>query len=197
MTGYYRAGLRNQRDPEAGYTNKNASLASALKFFVRIVDRLSKLIGIGVSVLIPTMTLVLTFEVVARYVFRRPTIWAFDTSIFLYGYCSLLAGAYVLQEGEHISVDIIYERFSPRWKAIMDVLTGLLFFFFIILVVVYGWKAAYSALLFGDRTPTEWGPPVGHFKLMLPVGAILLLLQGIAKWIRNFYLAITGKELEI
>jgi TRAP-type mannitol/chloroaromatic compound transport system permease small subunit len=166
-----------------------------LRRVLGIIDRLSGFVGTAVSVLLPALTLVLTFEVVARYFFKRPTIWAFDMAIFMFGYCGLLAGAYVMKEKEHINVDIIYGRFSTRGKAALDVITGLLFFFFIILVVVYGWEAAYSALSFGDRRPTEWGPPVGHFKLMIPLGALLLLLQGLSNWIRNLYLAITGKEM--
>jgi len=167
-----------------------------LQFILRLIDRLSSFVGTAVSVLLPALTLVLTFEVVARYFFERPTIWAFDMAIFMFGYLGLLAGAYVLKEKEHINVDLIYGRFSPRGKAVLDVITGLLFFFFMTLVVAYGWKAAYSALSFGDHRPTEWGPPLGHFKLMIPVGALLLLLQGLANWIRNLYLAITGEELK-
>jgi len=167
-----------------------------LQFILRLIDRLSSFVGTAVSVLLPAPTLVLTFEVVARYFFERPTIWAFDMAIFMFGYLGLLAGAYVLKEKEHINVDLIYGRFSPRGKAVLDVITGLLFFFFMTLVVAYGWKAAYSALSFGDHRPTEWGPPLGHFKLMIPLGALLLLLQGLANWIRNLYLAITGEELK-
>jgi len=167
-----------------------------LQFILRLIDRLSSFVGTAVSVLLPALTLVLTFEVVARYFFERPTIWAFDMAIFMFGYLGLLAGAYVLKEKEHINVDLIYGRFSPRGKAVLDVITGLLFFFFMTLVVAYGWKAAYSALSFGDHRPTEWGPPLGHFKLMIPLGALLLLLQGLANWIRNLYLAITGEELK-
>ena len=167
-----------------------------LQFILRSIDRLSSLVGTAVSVLLPALTLVLTFEVVARYFFKRPTIWAFDMAIFMFGYCGLLAGACLMKEKGHINVDLIYGRFSPRGKAVLDVITGLLFFFFMTLVVAYGWKAAYSALSFGDHRPTEWGPPLGHFKLMIPVGAFLLLLQGLANWIRNLYLAITGEELK-
>ena len=169
---------------------------NALKTFIRIVDWISERIGLAVSVLLPALTLVLAYEVVARYVFQRPTIWAFDLSIFMFGYCGLLSGAYVLRRNEHINVDLVYGRFSPRGRAFLDVVTGLLFFFFILLVIVYGWKAAYSAIEFGDRRPTEWGPPLGHFKLMIPVGAFLLLLQGLANWIRKLYLLIAGKELD-
>ena len=126
-----------------------------LRFVLRIIDKLSIFIGTAVSVLLPTLCLVLTFDVVSRYVFHRPTIWAFDMAIFMFGYCGLLGGAYVLKEKEHISVDLFYGRLSLRGKAVLDVITGLLFFFFIILVIVYGWKAAYSALSFGDHRNTE------------------------------------------
>ena len=169
----------------------------ALKIFIRVVDRMNKWIGIGVSVLIPAMTIVLAFEVTARYVFRRPTIWAYDMAIFMFGYCGLLAGAYVLKKRDHINVDIIVSRFSPRGKAICDLITGLLFFFFITLMIIYGWKTAIFAIELGKRTNTEWAPPVGHFKLMIPVGAFLLFLQGLANWIRDLYLIITNKELEV
>jgi TRAP-type mannitol/chloroaromatic compound transport system permease small subunit len=168
----------------------------ALKVFIRIVERLNTWIGVAVSVLLPAMAIALTYEVVARYLFRRPTIWAYDMAIFMFGYCGLLAGAYVLMEKAHVNVDIIYMRLSRRGKAAMDVITGLLFFFFIILVIIYGWKAAIFALELGKRTNTEWAPPVGHFRLMIPVGAFLLLLQGLANWIRDLYLVITNKELE-
>ena len=131
------------------------------------------------------MVFVLTYEVIARYIFQSPTIWAFDMAIFMFGYCGLLSGAYVLKHREHINVDLVYERFSDRGRAIADVLTGLLLFFFIILVIVYGWEEAYKAIVNGDRRPTEWGPPVGHFKLMIPLGALLIFLQGLANWMRS------------
>ena len=169
----------------------------ALKIFIRTVDRVNTWIGVGVSVLIPAMTIVLAYEVTARYVFRRPTIWAHDTAIFMFGYCGLLAGAYVLKQRSHINVDIIVARFSRRGQAIFELITGLLFFFFIILVMIYGWKTAIFALELGKRTNTEWAPPVGHFKLMIPLGAFLLFMQGIANCIRDLYLVITNKELEV
>jgi TRAP-type mannitol/chloroaromatic compound transport system permease small subunit len=81
-------------------------------------------------------------------------------------------------------------------SAVLDVLTGFLFFFLMILIIIYGSKAAIMAISLGDRTASAWGPPLGHFKLMIPVGALLLLTQGLAKWIRDLYYAFTGKELE-
>ena len=163
---------------------------------LRAVDRLSEGIGLLVSVLMPAMVVVLAIEVVARYVFNRPTLWAYDTAIFMFGYTGLLGGAYALKRKEHINVDLFYARLSPRGKAVLDVITGLLFFFFMALVVIYGWGTAIEAIEGGEATATLWGPPIGHFKLMIPIGAALLILQGLANWIRSLYLAATNKELD-
>ena len=166
----------------------------SFKAVLRAVDRLSQAVGLLVSVLMPAMVVVLAVEVVARYVFNRPTIWAYDTAIFMFGYTGLLGGAYALRNKEHINVDLIYTRFSPRGRAVLDVITGLLFFFFMALVIIYGWDNAIEAIRGSEATATLWGPPIGHFKLMVPVGAALLFLQGLANWIRSFYLAVTNKE---
>jgi TRAP-type mannitol/chloroaromatic compound transport system permease small subunit len=169
---------------------------NAIKIYLRIVDTMSEWIGLSVAVLIPCMMIVLTIEVVARYFFQNPTVWVYDMAIFMFGYCGLLAGAYVLKHGGHINVDLIYERLPVRWQAILDVISAFVFFFLIILIIIYGWETAYMALSYGDRTHSSWGPPLGHFKLMIPIGAFLLLLQGVAKWIRDLYKAITLKDLD-
>jgi TRAP-type mannitol/chloroaromatic compound transport system permease small subunit len=165
-------------------------------FVLRAVDRLSEGIGLLISVLMPAMVVVLAIEVVARYVFNSPTLWAYDTAIFMFGYTGLLGGAYALKRKEHITVDLIYARLSLRGKAVLDVITGLLFFFFMVLVVVYGWMTAIEAIKGAEKTATLWAAPIGHFKLMIPIGAALLIVQGLANWIRSLYQAITNKDLD-
>lgn len=166
-------------------------------FFIRVVNRLSELSGLAVSVLMPAMVIVLTIEVVARYFFARPTIWVYDTAIFMFGYVGLLSGAYVMKHHGHINVDMVFNLFSPRGRAVLETIFGLLFFYFMGLLIYYCGVAGIDSFMAGDRTATEWGPPLGHFKLMIPVGGILLILQGLANWIQSLYLAINNKELEI
>jgi TRAP-type mannitol/chloroaromatic compound transport system permease small subunit len=168
-----------------------------LRAVIRTVDKVSEVVGLAMSVLIPAMVAVLTFEVVARYVFKSPTMWAYDTSIFMFGYAGLLCGAYALKFNAHINVDVLYARLSPRRKALMDLISGLIVFFFVLLVIIYGTNEAVSSFIRNERRPTEWAPPVGHLKLMIPIGGILLLLQGLANWIRTFYRFVTGKEFEV
>jgi len=168
----------------------------AIRLYVRLVDRLSTLVGLAMAVLIPAMVLVVAYEVVMRYFLRSPTVWAFDTAIFLFGYIGLLSGAYALRHGKHVSVDIVQARLSPRHQAVVDSVTALLVFFFLVLVVIYGWRSGWDAFTHGYRRPSEWGPPLGHFMLMIPLGGLLLLLQAAANWLRSLHLAITGRELE-
>ena len=168
----------------------------AIRFYIRTIDRISDFVGTAVSVLIPIMVLVIAYEVVVRYFFRHPTVWAFDTAIFIFGYVGLLGGAYVLKRREHISVDIFHSKLSRRGQAVIDSITAPLVFFFLVLVVIYGWEAAITGISRGIRRSTEWAPPLGHYLLLLPVSAGLLILQGLANWIRDLHMALTGRDIE-
>ena len=166
-----------------------------IRTYIRLADALSEYVGRAVSFLIPGLVVVLMIEVASRYLLKKPTLWAYDTAIFMYGYCGVLAGAYTLKHKGHIVVDVVYSLFSPRVKAAFNVLTGLLFFFFMTIFIIYTWKAAAVALAGGHRASSQWAPPVGHYRLLLPVGGGLLLLQGLANWLRDLYFAATGREM--
>jgi len=167
-------------------------LLTILKF----VDNLSKWVAYAASPLLPAMVCLLAFETVARYVFNHPTIWAYDMSIFFFGYLGLLAGGYVYQLKGHVNVDIIYQRVSPRTKALLDVITGLVVFFFLILTIIYSWGPAIEAFKRHETTMSEWGPPVSHYKLLITVATFLIFLQALANWTRSLYRFITDKELK-
>jgi TRAP-type C4-dicarboxylate transport system permease small subunit len=167
-----------------------------LKLLLRSIDRLSMIVGYSVAVFVPLMILSLVYEVISRYFFHAPTLWAQDVSIFLFGYIGLLGGAFVMKEHAHINVDLIYARLSLRGRAMCDVISGLVMMFFLILVVVYAWHEGVKAITLGLRRPTDWAPPMGHFILSISVGGFLLLLQTFAHWIRNWHLLLTGRPLE-
>ena len=168
-----------------------------LKLMLRAIDRLSMFVGHSVSVFVPLMILSLVYEVISRYFFDAPTLWAQDVSIFLFGYIGLLGGASVMKQHAHINVDLIYARLQPRTRAGCDVLSGLVIMFFLILVVIYGWHDGIKAIQLGLRRPTDWGPPMGHFILAISIGGFLLLLQTFAHWIRDLHMLLTGRPLEI
>lgn len=159
------------------------------------IDAMSRWSGKGVSFLLVGLVLALTYEVVLRYVFNSPTFWAYDTSMYVFGFVGMIAGAYVLLRREHVNLDLVYGRLSPRKKAIVDSVTALVFFFFVFLVVWQGGIMALHSLAVREKTLTVWHPPVYPFKMIVPIAGCMLLLQGISNFIRDLYFAIRGKEL--
>ena len=159
------------------------------------IDTVSEWTGKGVSIVAPVITCLLAFELTMRYVFSAPTIWVHETSSYLYGALAILAGAYVLHHGLHIKVDVVYGRFSPRARAILDSFTFMCFFVFVGVVLIYGWEMALRSVRVMEISETPFGAAVWPLRLTLVVGTFLLLLQGLAEWIRTLHIAITGREL--
>jgi TRAP-type mannitol/chloroaromatic compound transport system permease small subunit len=136
------------------------------------------------------------FDVIMRYFLRAPTIWAYELTGLLFGPFWLLGGAYVLKEKAHVSFDLFYRRLSFRGQAIMDLVTYTLFFYYCTLILTFGWDHFMLAFTKNQHTSSLWGPPLAPFWLAIPVGAGLILLAGVAKYLRDLYMAITGRPLD-
>jgi TRAP-type mannitol/chloroaromatic compound transport system permease small subunit len=165
-----------------------------MKRFLQAIDRINEQTGKVVSYLILFLVGVILYEILVRYLFNSPTIWAHETSQMIYGAYVILLGGYVLQRGGHVNVDILYHRFKPRTRAIIDLFTWLLFFYFCGLLLWKGGEMAWDSFKVLETEPTAFAPPVYPIKMMIPLGALIILLQGLAKFIRDFNLAISGKE---
>ena len=149
------------------------------------IDRLNERVGYVVSFLILPMTLISVIEVVLRYVFNRPTIWGWDVNVMLLGTFSILTGGYVLLKDGHVTMDVIVSRLSLRARAVIALITSLLFFFCIGLLAWQGGIEAWNSLLIREKVNSVWGPPIYPLKILWPIGAFLLLLQGVANFIRE------------
>jgi len=165
-----------------------------MKKFLKAIDRINEQTGKSVSYLIIFLVGVILYEIVVRYLFNSPTIWAHETSQMIYGAYVILLGGYVLQRGGHVNVELLYLRFKPRTRAIIDLFTWLLFFYFCGVLLLKGWEMAWDSFKFRETEPTAFAPPVYPIKMMIPLGAFLILLQGLAKFIKDLTLAISGKE---
>jgi len=165
-----------------------------LRALLHTLDNISEWSGKVISFLIYLIMLVVLWEIIARTFFRAPTIWAHELSTFLFGSIAILAGAYVLRHGAHVNVDIISVRLSLRMRAIVDIVTFTLFFLFCGALIWMGAQLFWDSLMLLERTQSSWAPPIYPIKLMVPLGGSLLMLQGLAKFIRDFVTAITGME---
>lgn len=150
--------------------------------------------GAVVAPFLLIMMVVVLYEVVSRGGFNRPTYWTFEGSQFLLCALVFLAGGYTLWRGGHVRVDFIYNRFSPHGKAILDLVTSFLFFAFCVTLVWKGVEMTWHALVWKAHSDSAWGPPLFPVYLLVPLGSFLLLLQGLAKFIRDIFTVIGRTE---
>jgi TRAP-type mannitol/chloroaromatic compound transport system permease small subunit/heme exporter protein D len=128
------------------------------------------------------------YEVIARFAFNSPTNWVHESMFLMFGMQYMLSGAYAYREDQHVRVDVVYSKFSPRGKAIADIITSVFFFIFIGTLLVTGYRFAADSIAFNEHSFTEWGIQYWPVKLTMPIGAALLLLQGVAKLIKDVLL---------
>jgi TRAP-type mannitol/chloroaromatic compound transport system permease small subunit len=133
------------------------------------------------------------YEVIARYVFNSPTNWVHESMFLMYGMQYMMAGAYAYREDQHVRVDVIYTKFSARGKALADIVTSLFFFIFIGVLFWTSWRFAADAIGNDEHSFTEWAVQYWPVKLMMPIGAALLLLQGLAKLIKDIVFLTRGR----
>ena len=150
------------------------------------VDRLSTFVGKVFSWLIVSLTLMITWEIFSRYALDSPHDWAFDGMLQMYGTLFMMAGAYTLSKNNMVRGDVLYGFFPPRLQAGLDL--TLYFIFFLPGVCALIWAgylyAGDSWAIWEHSGITANGPPVYHFKTVIPVAGSFLLLQGIVEMIR-------------
>jgi TRAP-type mannitol/chloroaromatic compound transport system permease small subunit len=133
------------------------------------------------------------YEVIARFVFNSPTNWVHESMFLMYGMQYMLCGAYAYREDQHVRVDVFYTKFSPRGKAIADIVTSVFFFIFILTMTWTGARFAMDAINNHEVSFTEWGIQYWPVKLALPIGAAMMALQGLSKLIKDIVF-VTGRR---
>ena len=166
-----------------------------LERLVKGIDRISNR-SVIFSPLIMLIAFVMIFEVVSRYVFNTPTIWANELSQHFFGLYFIIGGAYTLLHNGHAKVDILYMRLAPRRQAILDCITYAFFFFpFVVLLLWQSVDQAWVSTLRFQTTGSFWNSPAWPVRWGLVLATLWLLLQGVAIYIRSVKFAITGRRI--
>jgi len=162
--------------------------------FIRFVDQVSYWSGKAFAWLIVALTFVVSIEVFKRYILNAPTAWIFDFNNMLYGTLFMMCGAYTLALAGHVRADFVYIYMKPRGQASLDLILYFLFFIPGILGLIYaGYDFAAISWRIGEHsTVTAEGPPVYHFKSVIPLAGILVMLQGFAEIVRCVVCIRTG-----
>ena len=169
-----------------------------MRKLLRLIDSVTDYAGSVVMWFCYVLVLVVVYDVLMRYAFTAPTMWAHETAIMLGGSIYALAWAYTHRHNGHVRVDVFYLRLSPRGRAIIDVVGGLFFWLplaLILLNISFSW--AWRAWVIGEKsTITYWYPPLAPFRTVVVIGFCLLAFQALAHLFRDSYLLIKGKAYD-
>jgi TRAP-type mannitol/chloroaromatic compound transport system permease small subunit len=166
-----------------------------MKKFVRAIDAFNEFFGRNAALLVLPLVFVVIYEVVARKLFHAPTVWAFEVTVWLYGAHFMLGAAYTHLHDRHVRIDILSQRLPKRVQIWLSLIT------FVFIFVPFVGGLSYASFVYaahswsaGEHSWSAWKPPLYFYKSVMPIGFILLFLQGLAHFIRNIY-RLKGEEI--
>ncbi|MBW1997437.1 MAG: TRAP transporter small permease subunit [Deltaproteobacteria bacterium] len=158
------------------------------------IDSLNGFVGEFVCYWSIIAVFVYYYEVIARYIFNSPTNWAHEGMFLMFGMQYMLAAGYTERERGHVYVDIVHKLFPDRIKAVVDIFASSLFFLFTVAILVTGWIFLKDALRVWEVSFTEWAIHYWPVKITIPLGALLITLQGFSKLVKDIIILV-GKRV--
>ena len=162
--------------------------------FFHWIDKINGYVGEYVSFWSIIAVFVYYYEVLARYLFNSPTNWAHESMFLMFGMQYVMAAGFTHREHAHVHVDVIYQYFPVRAKAAINVFTSIFFFIFCIVLFWTGWVFAADSIGVWEVSFTEWAIQYWPVKCTLAAGALLLMLDGIVKLIKDLVI-LFGKRV--
>jgi TRAP-type mannitol/chloroaromatic compound transport system permease small subunit len=174
---------------------KGVRKMAVLKLLMRVINKFNEYVAKAFSFLIFLLIVTLTYEVIARYGFGKPTQWSFDATYFISSLVLVFGLAYTWQINGHVSVDLITIKLPPRVNAALKV-------FFILSLFFVCWLNIFRVMIphlqsswaLQERSMTGFMPPIYPYKTWIFAGVIMLVLQGIVEMIKQLHVLITGDE---
>ena len=157
-------------------------MLSILEKISAVLSGLNEQVGRAVSWLTTLLVLLFVYDVFMRYLFNSTAVWIGELEWHLFALVFLLAGGYAFKNDRHVRVDLFYQNFSPKKKAWINLLGGLLFLLPWSLVIIFNsYDYAWNSFMQGEGSPNPGGLPYRFFiKGSILVGFAFLFLQGIA-----------------
>lgn len=154
--------------------------------FCRVCESVSLFLSHIAMWLIAAIVAVMLFEVVSRYVFDKPTLWANELSLWLAGGLYLFAGLYAMRERAHIRVTILYDSLSPKGKRALDFLGMLVVVSFAFLLVFGSYESVWQTVARWERFGTAWDPPIpATLKSLVLIVTVLIAVQAVSNFIAD------------
>ena len=178
---YYLERKQFEKDGTLPNSTEHREVEVSSNKIIRLFDWISEHTGQFVAFWTITAVVFYAFEVIARYIFNKPTIWVHESSFLLFGMQYLLAGAYAYLHGSHVAVDIIYNKFPKRGQYGLDIFTSVFSFVFFIVLMGTSYGFMMDSIGMRERTMETWQIQYYPVKAMMLLGGILITLAAISK----------------
>ncbi len=151
------------------------------------IDAANEKIGRSVSWLTLILVLLVCYDVISRYLFKSSIVAIQELQWHFFAIIFLVAAAYTLKYDEHVRVDVLYSKFSPRTQAVINLIGTIIFLIPFCLLIVYASRNfVFSSFQIAETSPDPGGLPARYIlKAILPISFFLILLQGIALILRS------------
>jgi len=159
-------------------------------FLLSWVDRINATLGKIVSFLVWIGMAIIVYEVIARYVFNAPSVWAPGYAQRVFAAYFVLIGAFTLIQGGHVRVDLLLNTRSPRWNALTDLLNCVVLVIWGAALCYEGWPYFYETWEWGETDDSALGHPMWPVMLSLFIGAVMITVQGCVEILRSLILLI-------
>lgn len=165
----------------------------AIKNYVSAVDRFNRGIGRLAMYLIFVMMAILLWSSFSK-TFLLPSLWTLEMAQFALTAYYLLGGAYSLQLGSNVRMDLLYGSWTDRQKAWVDAFSVFALIFYLGILLYGGIESTEYALEYGERGRTAWRPYMAPIKIVMCIGIFMMLLQAVAEFFKDIA-KIRGEEI--
>ena len=164
-----------------------------IKAYVKGITATSVAVGTASMYLVFGMIGILFFETVCRTVFNNPWIWTVEMAQFVMAAYYTLGGAYTLLLDGHVRMDLTYAKWSPKNKALADILTFTVIMLYLVILLLGGIISLEYSIRYKQKSYSSWAPPVTPIKIIMLFGMLLMILQVIAEFFKDLA-KVRGKE---
>lgn len=157
-----------------------------IRTYVKYVDYVSTKFGRLAMYLVFVMIGTLLLGAITRNVLNIPLSWTVEMAQFTMTAYYITGGAYSMQMGDHVRMDLIYGLYSDKTKAKIDVFTSFFLVFYLVCLLIGSISSTMYAIEYGQRKFSQWNPSMVPIKVIMVFGIVLMLLQAISMFFKDW-----------
>jgi len=164
-------------------------LPKAIRLYVRAVERINRAFGRFAMWLIFLMMAILLYSSFTKFTSGSP-IWVIEMAQFTLAAYYLLGAGYSMQLDAHVRMDLLYNRWSPRRRAMVDAVTIFFLIFYLVMLLLGGISSTEYAIDYSQKNYSSWAPVLWPIKVIMSFGVLLMLLQATATFFKDLAAAL-------